>query len=123
METLEGLRDRGFLLAVATGKSRVGLDRVLQSLGMANFFDATRCADETRSKPHPLMLQEILQELGVLPEAAVMVGDTEFDLMMARQAGVTAIGVTYGAHPLPRLVACEPLLLLDQLPELLVHYS
>ena len=88
LDTLHALRKRGLPLAVATGKSRRGLNRVLADLGLEDFFDATRCADETRSKPHPLMLQQIMAEQGVAAETVVMVGDTEYDLEMACKAGV-----------------------------------
>ncbi len=102
-ETLCALRDRGHLLAVATGKSRRGLDRVLHSLEMGDLFHSTRCADETASKPSPLMLFQLLEELQVSPDQAVMIGDTEFDMDMARQADVRRIGVSYGAHAAERL--------------------
>ncbi len=104
METLHQLRDQGYRLAVATGKSRRGLDRVLDGHGLGRFFDATRCADETLSKPHPLMLQELLAHFAVDPHRACMVGDTEFDMAMAVSAGVPRIGVAYGAHCASRLV-------------------
>jgi phosphoglycolate phosphatase len=118
MDTLEALRARGYQLAVATGKSRIGLDRVLANLNMIDYFDCTRCADETRSKPHPQMLQEILQEMGRPAEESLMVGDTEFDLEMANAAGIRGVAVTYGAHPLPRLQACRPWRTLDSLAAL-----
>lgn len=118
LELLTALRDDGWRLAVATGKSRRGLNRVLQNTGLAGFFDATRCADETRSKPHPRMLQEILDETGVVAAQAVMVGDTEFDLAMARALAMPRIGVSFGAHPVERLVKHEPFMIVDQLPEI-----
>ncbi len=102
-ETLSALRDRGHFLAVATGKSRRGLDRVLRALELEDFFHASRCADETESKPSPLMLFELLEELNMSPAQTVMVGDTEFDMDMARQARVRRIGVSYGAHAADRL--------------------
>jgi phosphoglycolate phosphatase len=119
MTTLEALRDRGFELAVATGKSRRGLDRVLASLQLADFFEATRCADETRSKPHPLMLREIMAERGKSTAEVVMVGDSEYDLAMAREAGVSSVGVSYGVHPSARLASHQPLAIIDELPQLL----
>ena len=119
LATLETLRGRGLELAVATGKSRRGLDRVLASLQLADFFDATRCADETRSKPHPLMLREIMAERGKSPTEAVMVGDSEYDLAMAREAGVSSVGVSYGVHPRARLASHQPLAIIDELPQLL----
>lgn len=119
MPTLQALRDDGHALAVATGKSRKGLNRVLANLQLEGFFDSTRCADETQSKPHPLMLQEILQELDVHPDDAVMVGDTEYDLAMASNAGVRSIAVTYGAHSSERLQKHEPCLWLENFATLL----
>ena len=98
-ETLAALRGAGLRLAVATGKSRKGLDRVWASSGLGDSFHASRCADETHSKPHPAMVTELLAELGVAPERALVVGDTSFDLQMARDAGVDRVAVSYGAHP------------------------
>jgi len=118
-ETFGQLREAGHSLAVATGKSRRGLSRVLANLDMADFFDSTRCADETQSKPHPQMLIEILEELDYPAEEAVMVGDTEFDLKMAQNAGVAGIAVSYGAHSLERLQVCEPVLSIDRFDSLL----
>lgn len=103
-ETLEQLKNQGYLLAVATGKSRRGLDRALKGHNMEGFFDATRCADETASKPDPRMLQELLAQFDMLPSQACMVGDTEFDMDMAVRAGVERIGVSYGAHEAERLL-------------------
>ncbi len=100
----EGLR-----LAVATGKSRRGLDRAFASTGSREWFHASRTADETRSKPDPLMLQELLTELEVEPAAALMVGDTEYDMQMARTLGIDRLAVTYGVHSRERLAACEPI--------------
>lgn len=119
LETLKQLKAAGHQLAVATGKSRRGLDRVLASLGMSDFFDTTRCADETKSKPDPLMLQEILDELSVDVRDAVMIGDTSFDLQMAQNIAMRRVGVSYGAHPVERLQACEPEVILDELSGLL----
>jgi len=119
METLDGLRERGIELAVATGKSRRGLDRVLVSLGLADYFDSTRCADETQSKPHPRMLHEILVTRGKSPGDAVMIGDSEYDMDMARQAGVRSVAVSFGVHSTDRLASCGPLAVIDALPELL----
>lgn len=112
-ETLEQLKAEGYLLAVATGKSRAGLDRVLLSLGMENFFHNSRCADETLSKPDPLMLEQLLCDFDLPAEAAVMVGDTEFDMEMAVNAGMPRIAVSYGAHHVDRLKAFEPLACVD----------
>jgi phosphoglycolate phosphatase len=116
---LERLRARGHWVAVATGKSRRGLDRVLAELGMQDFFDATRCADETASKPDPRMLFEIFAQLGVAPNRAVLIGDTEYDMDMARRAGAHAVGVGYGVHHPERLARHRPALIIDSLDELL----
>lgn len=117
IEGLECLRSRGFQMAVATGKSRRGLDRVLDRLGMKAYFQASRCADETASKPSPLMLQELLLEMKVAPEKAVMVGDTEYDMEMAKNASVHPIAVSYGAHHVDRLRPYQPLLCADHFSE------
>jgi phosphoglycolate phosphatase len=119
LETLHALRNRGFELAVATGKSRRGLNRVLAGLGLGDFFEATRCADETRSKPHPLMLEEIMRERGKAATEVVVVGDTEYDLEMARNAGAASIGVSFGVHDSERLNRHQPLAIVDELPHLL----
>lgn len=107
-EMLQDLRAGGHLLAVATGKSRVGLNRALNEVGLVSQFDATRCADETFSKPHPAMLHELARELGQDLRRTVMIGDTTHDLQMAENAGAAAIAVTYGAHPGDALLACKP---------------
>jgi phosphoglycolate phosphatase len=116
---LQQLKERGDLVAVATGKSRKGLRRMLDQLDMHEFFHATRCADETRSKPHPQMLHELLAELSVTARDAVMIGDTEYDMAMAREAGMARIAVNFGAHAGERLVAYQPALVLDNLQQLL----
>ena len=118
LDTLEQLRGDGHQLAVATGKSRRGLERVLESLSLQDFFHASRCADETRSKPDPLMLHELLDETGFTAADAVMVGDTEFDMAMARNAGVRRVAVSYGAHGIDRLRAYDPVLCLDRFSDL-----
>jgi len=102
---LEALEARGYWLAVATGKSRAGLERSLDEHGWRGRFLATRCADETCSKPHPQMLLEIMEELDVPPERTLMIGDTEYDVLMARQAGADALGVAHGVHGRERLLA------------------
>jgi phosphoglycolate phosphatase len=106
---LRALSQQGYFLAVATGKSRVGLNRALNGTGLLSLFDATRCADETFSKPHPAMLQELTRELGQDMRRTVMIGDTSHDLQMANNAGAAAIAVEYGAHPVDQLAACGPL--------------
>ncbi|GAB3459562.1 HAD-IA family hydrolase [Massilia terrae] len=108
-EMLEELSQEGYFLAVATGKSRVGLNRALNAVGLLSMFDATRCADETFSKPHPAMLQELTRELGQDLRRTVMVGDTTHDLLMANNAGASGIAVEYGAHPVHQLEACKPI--------------
>ncbi len=117
-ESLHDLRDQGYLLAVATGKSRRGLDRVLDETGLGQLFAATRCADEAPSKPHPGMLQELMDELQVRPRETLMVGDTEYDLQMVRDAGTSAIAVSYGVHARHRLLEFAPLACLDAISEL-----
>lgn len=115
---LAELESCGYFLAVATGKSRLGLDRALAHSGLGPRFHATRCADECFSKPHPQMLEELLDELGVLPERALMIGDTTHDLQMARNAGVHGLGVAYGAHPLNELESLAPLAVVHSVGEL-----
>lgn len=117
-ELLQGLRQRGHLLAVATGKSRAGLDRVLRDTGLTNFFDATRCADETASKPQPRMLQELLAELQVAPEEAVMIGDTSFDLEMAAALAMPRVAVAHGVHAASELAKYGPLAIVADIPAL-----
>lgn len=119
IETLTRLRESGHRMAVATGKSRVGLDRVLKAMNLNGFFHATRCADETASKPHPLMLHQLLEECQTQPVDAVMVGDTEYDMDMGRRAGMDRIAVSYGAHEIHRLHSYEPALCLDRFGTLL----
>ncbi|WP_372871689.1 HAD-IIIA family hydrolase [Shewanella sp.] len=108
-ELLAELNGRGHQLAIATGKARAGLDRILKETGLGPWFHASRCADETQSKPHPQMLHELLIELDVAPERAVMVGDSAFDLQMANNTGIASIGVDYGTHDRQTLLATNPL--------------
>ena len=103
------LRARDHLLAVATGKSRSGLDEALKRVELRGIFDATRTADQTRGKPHPLMLHELMDELGVSPARTLMVGDTTHDLQMALNAGCASVGVSYGAHEPDAFDALKPL--------------
>lgn len=119
MDTLESLRSDGHQLAVATGKSRRGLDRIFAQLGLDQYFHASRCSDETASKPNPQMLHELLAEFGVPPSQAVMVGDTEYDMDMARRADMPRIAVSYGAHVPERLHPYEPDLCMDCFSEIL----
>ncbi|MDH4554209.1 HAD family hydrolase [Pseudomonas sp. BN417] len=117
-EALEDFRAQGYRLAVATGKSRRGLDHVLAGRGWLEYFDVTRCADETASKPDPLMLREILVHCGVVAEQALMVGDSPFDLRMAHRAGMDSVAVGYGAQPLAELLKESPKLAIERFEEL-----
>lgn len=108
LEALDELRRRGYLLAVATAKGRVGLDSDLEATGLAGRFAATRTVTEAPSKPHPGMVLDILEELGVAPREALVVGDATHDLRMAANAGVAGVGVCSGAHPRAELLALEP---------------
>jgi phosphoglycolate phosphatase len=117
-ETVAALHDAGFLLAVATGKSRRGLDRALGSTGLQPYFHATRCADEASSKPHPAMLLELMHELGVASDRTLMIGDTTHDMGMARAAGVARLAATYGAHGKETLLEYEPLACVGNFDEL-----
>lgn len=98
LDMLHALKARGHALGIATGKSRRGLDAALRSVELHGLFDATRTADETFSKPHPRMLQELMDELGVAPGRTLMVGDTTHDLQLAANAGAPAVAVSFGAH-------------------------
>lgn len=117
-EMLETLAEDGYLLAVATGKSRRGLDHVLAETGLSRLFHATRTVDEAFSKPHPQMLLDILDELGVPARSAVMIGDTTYDLEMARSAGTASIGVCTGSHGREELEGLGPLTCLEGVVEL-----
>jgi phosphoglycolate phosphatase len=107
-ELLTELAEQELFLGVATGKSRRGLDKVLKATGLGDLFVATRCADECHSKPHPQMVSEIMDFTGVSGSDALMIGDTEFDLLMAKNAGAHSLGITHGAHDEAKLLACEP---------------
>ncbi len=107
-ELLHALKAEGYLLAVATGKGRPGLDKALSNTGLDEVFHVTRCADEAFSKPHPDMLLQILDELGVQAADALMIGDTEYDMQMANSAGTAALAVSYGVHSMERLLQHEP---------------
>lgn len=117
-QLLDWLLEQDYLLAVATGKSRRGLDTALDGTGLADCFHATRCADETFSKPDPEMLLQIMGELGVDGTSTLMVGDTEYDMQMANRAGAKALAVCYGVHERERLLDHEPLGCLESLPEM-----
>ena len=115
---LNDLRERGHLLAVATGKSRRGLDEALHSVQLKGVFDGSRTADQTAGKPHPLMLQELMAEFDVAPERLLMIGDTTHDLQMAVNAGCASVGVSYGAHEADAFHALQPLAVVHSVREL-----
>ncbi len=117
-QLIDELRAQGYLLAVATGKARMGLRRALDHTGLHAHFHATRTADETVSKPHPAMIEELLDELAVDKSRALMIGDTTHDLEMARNAGVAALAVAYGAHPAEQLERLNPLAVCREFGEL-----
>jgi phosphoglycolate phosphatase len=116
-EGIRALHQSGFTLAVATGKSRIGLERALEASGLGIWFAATRCADQTHSKPHPAMVLELVDELDADPARTLVIGDTGHDLLMAANAGVASLGVTYGAHEANDLHPHAPLALLDSFAE------
>lgn len=116
---IEALALGDWLLGIATGKSRRGLDKVLAETGLGRHFHATRCADEAHSKPHPEMLEFIMTRLGVAPGRTLMVGDTEYDMQMAVNAGAHALGVSYGVHDRGRLLANGALDCLDDITAVL----
>lgn len=118
VDGLARLKEAGYLLAVATGKSRRGLDRVFDETGTGALFHYSRCADETKSKPDPLMLHQLIDESGISLEHCLMVGDTEYDLGMAGLAGMASIGVSYGAHHPDRLRTHRPKIIIDHFSEL-----
>lgn len=119
-ETLGQLKAAGHSLTVATGKSRKGLDRIFAVHGLSDFFHASRCADETASKPDPLMLVQLLEDFQVTAADAVMIGDTEYDMEMARRIDMPRVAVSYGVHHISRLHPYEPELCLDQFDQLLL---
>jgi len=117
-EMIKELRAAGFALAVATGKSRRGLDRVMRSTGLEPYFDASRCADEGFSKPHPGMLEQLMDELGMESSRTLMIGDTTHDMEMARNASVARLGVAYGAHGRRALLTFDPVACVERFGEL-----
>jgi len=117
-ETIAELHDAGYRLGVATGKSRAGLDRAMESTGMKSYFHATRTADQTLSKPDPAMLFELMDELGASAGRTLMVGDTTHDVQMAQNAKVDVVAVGHGAHPPEQLRELNPLALVDDFSEL-----
>jgi phosphoglycolate phosphatase len=118
LDMLSDLKARQYRLAVATGKSRRGLDDTLHAVELQGLFDGSRTADETRGKPHPLMLQQLMQEFGVEPQKVLMVGDTTHDLQMALNAGCPSVGVSYGAHDTSDLKALHPEFIAHSVDEL-----
>ncbi|WP_047390784.1 HAD-IIIA family hydrolase [Chitinibacter sp. ZOR0017] len=115
---LARLQQAGYRMAVATGKSRAGLDRVLRATGLGAFFEVTRTADEAFSKPHPAMLEYILDFTAVSPTRTLMIGDTTHDLQLAINAGTASVGLSYGAHAADELQALAPLAMFDDFPAL-----
>ncbi len=118
VKILEKLSQENYFLAVATGKSRRGLDRSLSETGLDKYFHTTRCADESLSKPNPQMLIEIIDFFGLEAEEALMIGDSEYDLQMANNAGMGSVAVSYGVHNAARLQQCEPLGIIHKITEL-----
>ncbi len=117
-EALDALHARRLPMAIATGKTRAGLARALDRTGLQEHFTAVRCADQTHPKPHPAMLLELAEELGVAPARLLMVGDTSHDLLMAESAGAGGVGVAFGAHPRAELERMRPLAIFDTPPQL-----
>ena len=115
---IHGLAEKGYLLAVATGKSRRGLEKSFDESGLRDYFHASRCADEAFSKPHPQMLEDLMSHLGCAPARTLMVGDTEYDMQMAANARTDALGVSFGVHEPKRLFAHGALACLDALAEI-----
>ena len=125
-EVITSLKDAGYDLAIATGKSRRGLDKGLSETDMSELFPITRCADETRSKPHPQMLEEILVDYNTDASTALMIGDSEYDLQLASNTKVDGFAVSYGVHNLIRLLKHDPVGFIDdikQLPDWLKQHS
>ena len=118
MAMLGALKDRGHVLAIATGKSRAGLSRALDNTGLGAFFSASRCADQCASKPSPDMLYQLMDEIGVDRARTLMIGDTVHDLQMAANAGVGAVAISHGAHSKGDLLALEPLACAANIDEL-----
>lgn len=121
--TLAQLRQAGFELVIATGKGRQGLNRALQETGLTDYFTASRCADETSSKPSPHMVHELLAHTGHSARRALVIGDTEYDMQMARAAGTAALAVSYGVHSKNRLLRHAPIACIDTFPEIIQHVT
>jgi len=118
VKMLNSLKQNGLLLAIATGKGRQGLNRVLEKYQLNELFDSSRCADETLSKPEPLMLTEILNELNISVQQSLMIGDTVYDLEMANNIGMSSIAISHGVHSVERLLACQPITIVSCINEL-----
>lgn len=119
VDVLDALEQDEHFMAIATGKGRNGLKRVLDETGIKSYFHATRCADETASKPNPLMLTEIMDELDMSREETLMIGDTEYDLEMASNAGVDSLAVSTGIHEKDRLLGHNPVGCIDHIGQML----
>jgi len=119
VDVFDSLKNRNIKIAVATGKSRVGLNRLIEQTGLGHFFCDSMTADEAESKPHPQMIDDIVDRQGVDKSQVVMVGDSILDLTMANNAGVKALGVSYGAHDKAKLLTREPMAVVDKAAELL----
>lgn len=116
---LDTLKSQGYQLSVATGKGRAGLEQAFAVSQLGAYFPISRCASETRSKPDPLMLEEILCDFNMTPEHAVMIGDTQFDIDMGKAAGMDTVAVAQGAHTKAQLQESLPLIVLEQIADLL----
>lgn len=116
-DVLQGLDGAGYLIGMATGKSRRGVEAVLTSHGLKEYFAVTKSADDGPGKPHPQILEDALAETGVRPENAVILGDTSFDILLGKNAGVTPVGVSWGYHPVEELRASGAAAVLDSLYE------
>jgi len=121
IELLEMLKQRGYILAVATGKGRQGLDHNWHHSNTKHFFSASKTADDAQSKPSPDMLQQILSELNLSADQVLMVGDTTYDMAMAEAINMDRIGVSFGVHSADTLQKHKPLAVIDALNELLLH--
>jgi phosphoglycolate phosphatase len=122
-EGLKNLAQRGYLLAVATGKSRRGLQRVLAETNLGHLFAVTRCADEAFSKPHPKMLEDILAFTGMTSDQALMVGDTVYDMQMAQNARMARLAVSYGVHKREQLLEHTPLACVNSFQEVCAWFN
>lgn len=118
LQLLHDLNQKGIVLAVATGKSRRGLDLFLDRLSLRNMFQSTKTVDEARGKPDPDMLEQIIYELDLNPVNVLMVGDTSHDVLMAQNAGIDSLAVAYGAHSKDDLIASQPSMILDTVPQM-----